>query len=119
MCYIPAASRLSLFPLTHSVCNISVSADKVEAEGPSTKPEPKPPASGYYYEDLWRSLGGVPTRHFNDSAAITQCLRNKVINLYGDSTARQWFEHLITFVPGELHMILKQGKRSKYLAFDL
>lgn len=39
-------------------------------------------------------------RQFNDSSAITQCLKNKVINMYGDSTVRQWFEHLIAFVPG-------------------
>lgn len=42
-------------------------------------------------------------RQFNDSSAVTQCLKDKVINMYGDSTARQWFEYLITFVPGEVH----------------
>lgn len=40
-------------------------------------------------------------RQFNQSSAIVQCLKNKVINMYGDSTVRQWFEYLIAFVPGE------------------
>ena len=40
-------------------------------------------------------------RQFSKSSAITQCLENKVINMYGDSTVRQWFEHLLAFVPGD------------------
>ena len=40
-------------------------------------------------------------RQFNESSAITQCLKDKVIYMYGDSTVRQWFEHLLAFVPGE------------------
>uniref|UniRef100_A0A667YLG8 Neurexophilin and PC-esterase domain family, member 3 n=1 Tax=Myripristis murdjan TaxID=586833 RepID=A0A667YLG8_9TELE len=55
--------------------------------------------SGYYYEGSWRPLGGVIMRQFNESSAITQCLRGKVINMYGDSTIRQWFEYLNAFVP--------------------
>ncbi|KAE8299170.1 NXPE family member 3 Protein FAM55C Precursor [Larimichthys crocea] len=74
--------------------------DKVEVESSSNKPEPNKLApSGYYYEDSWRPLGGVTMRQFNESSAIAQCLKNKVINMYGDSTVRQWFEHLIAFVP--------------------
>uniref|UniRef100_A0A672GSU7 Neurexophilin and PC-esterase domain family, member 3 n=1 Tax=Salarias fasciatus TaxID=181472 RepID=A0A672GSU7_SALFA len=55
--------------------------------------------SGYYYNDTWRPLGGVTMRHFNQSSAVSQCLKNKVINMYGDSTVRQWFEYLIALVP--------------------
>ncbi|XP_018557870.1 NXPE family member 3 [Lates calcarifer] len=74
--------------------------DKVEVESSSIKPEPiKLEPSGYYYGDSWRPLGGVTMRQFNESSAITQCLKNKVINMYGDSTVRQWFEYLIAFVP--------------------
>lgn len=77
-------------------------ADDVEKESSSVKTDPvKPKSSGYYLKDSWRPLGGTVMRHFNESAAITQCLRNKVINMYGDSTVRQWFEYLITLVPGE------------------
>ncbi|XP_041663277.1 NXPE family member 3 [Cheilinus undulatus] len=74
--------------------------DKVGVESSSVKPDPaKLAPSGYYYEDSWRPLGDVPVRQFNDSSAMTQCLRNKVVNMYGDSTVRQWFEHLISLMP--------------------
>ena len=69
------------------------------------KPEPMkviPP--GYYFEGSWRPLGGVTMYQFNESSAITQCLMGKVINMYGDSTVRQWFEYLNAFVPGEHYL---------------
>ena len=76
-------------------------SDRVEVES-SVKPEAIQLApSGYYYEDSWRPLNGVTMRQFNESSAITQCLKNKVIYMYGDSTVRQWFEHLPAFVPGD------------------
>lgn len=79
----------------------ATSSDKAEAESSSIKAETiRLDTSGYYYQDSWRPFGGVKMRQFNDSSAITQCLKNKVINMYGDSTVRQWFEHLIAFVPG-------------------
>ena len=85
------------------VCNVSrFVSDKVDAESSSINPEPiKLAPSGYYYEDSWRPLGGVTMRQFNESSAIIQCLKDKVINMYGDSTVRQWFEYLIASVPGE------------------
>ncbi|XP_051998898.1 NXPE family member 3 isoform X2 [Xyrauchen texanus] len=55
--------------------------------------------SGYYYQGLWRSLSGVTMRQFNDSSAITQCLRGKMVYMYGDSTVRQLYEYLIANVP--------------------
>lgn len=70
-------------------------SSSVKSEYPQLKP------SGYYFKDSWRPLGGTVVHDFNESAAITQCLRNKVINMYGDSTVRQWFEYLIASVPGE------------------
>ncbi|XP_051563837.1 NXPE family member 3-like isoform X1 [Myxocyprinus asiaticus] len=55
--------------------------------------------SGYYYQGLWRPLSGVTMRQFNDSSAITQCLRGKMVYMYGDSTVRQLYEYLIANVP--------------------
>ncbi|XP_051939071.1 NXPE family member 3-like isoform X3 [Hippocampus zosterae] len=57
--------------------------------------------SGYYYQDLWRPLGGVTMRQFDDASAITQCLTNKLFYMYGDSTVRQWYEYLVSVLPGE------------------
>lgn len=57
--------------------------------------------SGYYFHDSWRPLDGANMHQFNESSTIVQCLKNKVINMFGDSTVRQWFEYLIAFVPGQ------------------
>lgn len=55
--------------------------------------------SGYYYKDQWRPRK-FKMRQFNDPDNITDCLQRKVVYLFGDSTIRQWFEYLTTFVPG-------------------
>ncbi|CAL8298722.1 unnamed protein product [Lota lota] len=90
---------------------ISVLSKKIELENSSIKPEPvKYIPSGYYYQGSWRSFGGTPARQFKDSSSVTQCLTGKVINMYGDSTVRQWFEYLSAFVPEfNLHRPKKVG----------
>ena len=57
--------------------------------------------SGYYYHDSWRPLNGTVMLQFNNSSAITECLKGKIVHMFGDSTARQWFEYLHAFVPGK------------------
>ncbi|XP_039861292.1 NXPE family member 3 isoform X2 [Simochromis diagramma] len=80
--------------------NVLPQKDKVEEENSTAKPEHiQLETSGYYYMDSWRPLDGFTMRQFNKSSAAVQCLKNKVINMYGDSTVRQWFEYLIGFVP--------------------
>ncbi|KAM4731267.1 NXPE family member 3 isoform 2-T2 [Anableps anableps] len=94
--------------------------DNVEKESSSVKTESVQfTPSGYYFKDSWRPLGGVVMRHFNESAAITQCLRNKVINMYGDSTVRQWFEYFITSVPEMKEINLHSPKNvGPFMAVD-
>ncbi|KAM9344024.1 NXPE family member 3 [Pholidichthys leucotaenia] len=71
-----------------------------EDESSSVNPEVTQLApSGYYYEDSWRPLDGVTIRHFSESSAVIQCLRNKMVYMYGDSTVRQWYEYLTALVP--------------------
>ena len=55
--------------------------------------------SGYYYQGVWRALGGTTIRQFNNST-ISQCLKGKEVHMYGDSTIRQWFEYLNAALPG-------------------
>uniref|UniRef100_UPI0037E7AC2D NXPE family member 3-like n=1 Tax=Semicossyphus pulcher TaxID=241346 RepID=UPI0037E7AC2D len=55
--------------------------------------------SGYYYQGVWRALGGIKVRQFNTTSAVNQCLKGKIVHLYGDSTIRQWFEYLNAFLP--------------------
>ncbi|XP_054620000.1 NXPE family member 3-like [Dunckerocampus dactyliophorus] len=76
--------------------------------------------SGYYYEDSWRPLGAVAMRQFS-SSAITQCLTNKEVHMYGDSTIRQWFEYLMNVLPGlKILNFLSEMPRKKgpFMAVD-
>ncbi|XP_062387080.1 NXPE family member 3-like isoform X2 [Sardina pilchardus] len=58
---------------------------------------PTPIPAGFYMNDVWTSFV-CATRHFSVQDS-TQCLRNKHIYIMGDSTSRQWFEHLLKAVP--------------------
>uniref|UniRef100_H3D8R3 Neurexophilin and PC-esterase domain family, member 3 n=1 Tax=Tetraodon nigroviridis TaxID=99883 RepID=H3D8R3_TETNG len=65
----------------------------------SVKPDAVPlGTSGFYYRGSWRPLDGTSMHQFNGSSAVVRCLRNKVVDMFGDSTVRQWFEHLIASV---------------------
>ncbi|XP_075932191.1 NXPE family member 3-like [Anarhichas minor] len=74
--------------------------------------------SGYYYQGVWRALGGTTVREFSASA-ISQCLKGKVIYIYGDSTIRQWFEFFDATLPGlknfDLHSLKRTGP---YMSLD-
>ncbi|XP_049892757.1 NXPE family member 3-like isoform X1 [Epinephelus moara] len=73
---------------------------------------------GYYYQDVWRALGSTAVHQFNTSA-ISQCLKGKVVHMYGDSTVRQFFEYLTKTLPDlkefDLHSPQKAGP---YMALD-
>ncbi|KAK9525446.1 hypothetical protein VZT92_016153 [Zoarces viviparus] len=74
--------------------------------------------SGYYYQGVWRALGGTTVRKFNAST-ISQCLKGKVVHMYGDSTIRQWFEFFDATLPGlkefDLHSLRRTGP---YMSLD-
>ncbi|XP_030005288.1 NXPE family member 3-like [Sphaeramia orbicularis] len=67
---------------------------------------------GYYYQQVWQALGGTPVRQFSSPSAITECLKGKVIHLYGDSTIRQWFDHLREALPDLKEFDLHSSKQS-------
>ncbi|KAM9309586.1 NXPE family member 3-like isoform 2-T3 [Pholidichthys leucotaenia] len=75
--------------------------------------------SGYYYQGAWRALNGTTVHQFNTPSAISQCLKGKVIYMYGDSTVRQWFEYLVSVLPDlkefDLHSHRKVGP---FMALD-
>ncbi|XP_028427136.1 NXPE family member 3 [Perca flavescens] len=74
--------------------------------------------SGYYYQGVWRALGGTTIRQFNNST-ISQCLKGKEVHMYGDSTIRQWFEYLNAALPDlkefNLHSLKQVGP---FMALD-
>ncbi|KAM6961548.1 NXPE family member 3-like [Tautogolabrus adspersus] len=75
--------------------------------------------SGYYYQGVWRSLGGTKVYQFNNSSAISQCLKGKVVHLYGDSTVRQWFEYLDAKLPDAKQVNLNSVKvAGPYMIWD-
>ncbi|KAM9446823.1 NXPE family member 3-like isoform 1-T1 [Clarias gariepinus] len=76
-------------------------------------------AFGYYYNNSWRPLNAMDMHHFKDSAAITRCLKGKIVHMLGDSTVRQWFEYLTAFVPNLERFDLYSSKnKGPFLAVD-
>ncbi|XP_032444785.1 NXPE family member 3-like [Xiphophorus hellerii] len=75
--------------------------------------------SGYYYQGAWRSLDGTTVHQFNTITAISQCLKNKALHLYGDSTIRQWFEYLNQSLPDLKEFDLRSSNQTgPFLALD-
>uniref|UniRef100_A0A3Q0RUL6 Neurexophilin and PC-esterase domain family member 3 n=1 Tax=Amphilophus citrinellus TaxID=61819 RepID=A0A3Q0RUL6_AMPCI len=84
---------------------------------PKKKGKSRP--SGYYYRGVWRALHGTTVHQFNTSSAISQCLKGKVVHMYGDSTIRQWFEYFNTTLPDLKEFNLHgQKKTGPYMALD-
>ncbi|KAI4803012.1 hypothetical protein KUCAC02_006574 [Chaenocephalus aceratus] len=77
-------------------------------------------ASGYYYQGLWRALDGTKVHQFTDASAITQCLKGKVVHLYGDSTIRQWFKFLNEALPDlkEFNLLGSSRRKGPFMALD-
>ncbi|XP_060785546.1 NXPE family member 3-like isoform X1 [Neoarius graeffei] len=67
--------------------------------------------AGYYLHDTWTPLNGAVIQQFNDSSAITHCLRGKAVYMFGDSTVRQWFEYL-SAVPNLQQVIPYRPKKT-------
>lgn len=87
-------------------------------EGGTNKTMKISPA-GYYYQGAWRALDGTTVRQFNSATAILQCLKGKAVNMYGDSTVRQWFEYLTKRAPDlKLYDLKSPVKAGPYMALD-
>ncbi|XP_008399616.1 NXPE family member 3-like isoform X2 [Poecilia reticulata] len=75
--------------------------------------------SGYYYQGAWRPLDGTTVHQFHSITAISQCLKNKAVHLYGDSTIRQWFEYLNHSLPDLKEFDLRSSNQTgPFLALD-
>ncbi|XP_078524630.1 NXPE family member 3-like isoform X1 [Lissotriton helveticus] len=71
-----------------------------------------PQPSGYYYNDIWTTLA-CSHQTFHTPPEASACLRGKIIYMFGDSTLRQWWEYLLSFIPSirqiDLHVRYKSG----------
>ncbi|XP_038155690.1 NXPE family member 3-like [Cyprinodon tularosa] len=82
--------------------------------GESVRTQP----SGYYYQGTWQALESTTVHQFTNSS-ISQCLKGKVLHLYGDSTIRQWFEYLLTSTEDLKKFDLKTAKQTgPFIALD-
>ncbi|KAJ8004194.1 hypothetical protein DPEC_G00156250 [Dallia pectoralis] len=76
--------------------------------------------SGYYFKWSWRMLSGVVIQEYNDPASINQCLKGKVVNIYGDSTVRQYYEFLTGFLPELKEFNLRSpAQAGPFMAVDM
>ncbi|XP_035985519.1 NXPE family member 3 isoform X2 [Fundulus heteroclitus] len=74
---------------------------------------------GYYYQGAWQPLDGTTVHQFNNAAVISQCLKGKVVHMFGDSTIRQWFEYLIAKTPNLKKFDMKTPpKTGPFIALD-
>uniref|UniRef100_A0A668AD14 Neurexophilin and PC-esterase domain family member 3 n=1 Tax=Myripristis murdjan TaxID=586833 RepID=A0A668AD14_9TELE len=100
--------------MTHSKGGIKTMNEHVKSS--TVKPEP----AGYYYQGAWQALGGAAVRQFNNASSISQCLTDKVVHLYGDSTMRQWFEYFNTVLPDLKEYNFRNNRRTgPFMAVDI
>ncbi|XP_065257018.1 NXPE family member 3 [Emys orbicularis] len=99
--------------VTVELLGFTESANLDRSQGPAVFP------LGYYYQDEWRPRTRW-IRHFNKTADISECLQGKVVHFFGDSTIRQWFEYLTTFVPDLVEFNLGSPKNvGPFMSVDL
>ncbi|XP_077117697.1 NXPE family member 3-like [Ranitomeya variabilis] len=92
--------------------NVLPKKDYVRANNTCTSLLKNPNPSGFYYKDIWTSHV-CSNQDFNTSIKVSKCLAGKMVYMFGDSTLRQWWEYLVTFVPTlkqiDLHVIYNPG----------
>ncbi|KAM6962010.1 NXPE family member 3-like [Tautogolabrus adspersus] len=110
--------NLKVFVQASGPANVSVLPQRKEQPTVS-QGSGKSGLSGYYYQGVWRSLGGTKVYQFNNSSAISQCLKGKVVHLYGDSTIRQWFEYFNALLPDAKEINRNSPKQTgPYMIWD-
>ncbi|XP_032816893.1 NXPE family member 4-like [Petromyzon marinus] len=56
-----------------------------------------PNPSGYYLRNTWQSTY-CKTKQFKSPLSVLNCLKGKNVILLGDSTIRQWWEYIVSFI---------------------
>ncbi|XP_066274106.1 NXPE family member 3-like [Branchiostoma lanceolatum] len=77
-----------------SQLNVKKGRDPLANRGRCVRGLVTPKISGFYRNGVWNSLV-CKNRHFSSQAGWQQCLKGKTLYLMGDSTIRQWLEHLV------------------------
>ncbi|XP_028311942.1 NXPE family member 3-like [Gouania willdenowi] len=101
-------------PIWSSGSSIITVHQKSQLKNTSVKFKP----SGFYIKGVWQSHGNYKFHQF-DNASIVQCLKGKVIHMYGDSTIRQWFGYLNNAMPDLKEFNLHASeKTSPFMSLD-
>ncbi|XP_035697477.1 NXPE family member 3-like [Branchiostoma floridae] len=58
---------------------------------------PETVSEGYWFNGTWNGLR-CQTRRFPSARSMLECLRNKSLHFLGDSTTKQWWKYLTTFL---------------------
>ncbi|CAH1269499.1 NXPE3 [Branchiostoma lanceolatum] len=92
-----------------SQLNVKEGRDPLVSRGRCVRGLVTPQISGFYRNGVWNSLV-CKNRHFASQAGWQQCLKGKTLYFMGDSTIRQWWEHLVrilkmneTHIPEAVH----------------
>lgn len=97
----------------------AVNGSREKAQGVACVPGMgNPSPSGYYFNNVWRSAL-CDNRPFDSPTEVRKCLRHKEVIFLGDSTIRQWWEYLNSFVK-ELKVVDlgKNGRQDPRMALD-
>ncbi|XP_066265796.1 NXPE family member 3-like isoform X2 [Branchiostoma lanceolatum] len=93
-----------------SQINVKKGRDILANRGRCVRGLVTPQISGFYRNGVWNSLV-CKNRHFSSQAGWQQCLKGKTLYFMGDSTIRQWWEHLVrilkmteTHIPEAVHI---------------
>lgn len=75
--------------------------------------------TGFVLNNIWTSLQ-CQAQNFATPTMVAKCLRGKKVYFLGDSTTRQWWEYLVSFIPSlkPFNFIGKQ-KNFEHLATDI
>ncbi|XP_078684166.1 NXPE family member 3-like [Branchiostoma floridae x Branchiostoma belcheri] len=71
------------------------------------------PSAGFYLHDNWYTYA-CHARQFPNRDSVMKCLTNKSVYMYGDSTVRQWFDHLNGYL-GLTRLMLLPGMKNCYI----
>uniref|UniRef100_A0A8C6SAU3 Neurexophilin and PC-esterase domain family, member 3 n=1 Tax=Neogobius melanostomus TaxID=47308 RepID=A0A8C6SAU3_9GOBI len=96
---------------------INMEVPIMAVENPSTKTF-KPGPSGYYFGHQWRPIGSPTVQQFNNASVITACLKGKKLHLLGDSTIRQYYQHITKTLPSKTFFLSHSVIFGPLLAVD-
>ncbi|XP_043936007.1 NXPE family member 4-like [Protopterus annectens] len=107
-------------PLERSSITVQSKKDfKITASPCIPKPYMPQNITGFVLNNTWTSLQ-CRAQNFATPQMAAKCLRGKKVYFLGDSTTRQWWEYLISFIPSlKAFNFMGKQKNFEHLATDI